>query len=94
MALASLGVKQRPVMPGHAARAAGQTVSFPARGRLGGRHSGNTRRLRRAAAAAAAAAGWLRKAEREPPRGWAGAGLDAAFRVFHHQRAVFTCHER
>ncbi|MFZ3037575.1 MAG: hypothetical protein WA112_09940, partial [Rugosibacter sp.] len=54
----------------------------------GGR-GGNSRRLRRAAAA-----GWLCKAGRGPQRGWEGAGLDAAFRVFHQQRAAFTCHGR
>ena len=55
----ALSVKQRHLMPGHAARAASQTVGPPPCG-----------------------------------EGWEGEGLDAACRVFHHQRVVFTCHER
>jgi len=41
-----------------------------------------------------AAVGWLCKASRVSPRGWEGAGLYAAFRVFHHQRVAFAYHER
>ncbi len=74
-------MKQRHLMPTHAARVAGQTAPFPVRRRLGEAEIRD---------ACVAAVGSLCKAGHVSPRGWAGAGLDAAFRVFHHQRVAFT----
>ncbi len=78
-------------MPVQTARLAGQTDLSPNLPRAGEIRKGdwNSRRLRRVGAA-----GWLCKVGRVSPRGWAGAGLDAACRGFHHQRTVFTYHER
>ncbi|MDD2948663.1 MAG: hypothetical protein PHV80_07495 [Rugosibacter sp.] len=58
-------------MPGQRSRAAGQPAASPVRGGEAG--------IR------AAAGGWLCKADRVSPRGWAGAGLYTVFRVFYHQ---------